>query len=376
MSFKQIIAAQIESRKLDADPQQQALIDALDTLEQALIAHEKRPQKSWLARLKERCLGAQQAAKGDENIAADTIKGLYIWGGVGRGKTHLMNVFFEQLPINGKWRVHFHRFMLWVHEQNGQLAEQVNPLALIAKQVAAKNKLLCLDEFMVTDIADAMILHGLLKHLYAQGVVLVTTSNSAPDRLYLDGIQRDSFLGAIRLLNQHSYVIEVPGDKDFRTRKWLFDKIYYSPLGKSAQAGLKNCYHQLTKTTALNPKLLTVAGREIKALSVNDGVAWFDFAQLCRSYRSQMDYIQVVNQFDTLIISKVPVLFDDDDAAARRLINLIDTAYDYQVKLLISAAVPPAALYQGSALVLPFRRTASRLQAMSTQEYLNAKRQA
>ncbi|MFT5258715.1 MAG: cell division protein ZapE [Saprospiraceae bacterium] len=369
MSFKETIAGLVDSGQLDADTQQRSLIDSLANLYIELEAAQNKPPKSWLSRLSVNWLGDSKQLNNEQQ------KGLYIWGGVGRGKTHLMNLFFEQVPITEKWRIHFHRFMLWVHEQNGKLANQTNPLELIAKQVSDKNKLLCLDEFMVTDIADAMILHGLLKHLYAQGVVLVTTSNTAPNNLYLDGIQRDSFMGAIRLLNQHSHVIEVSGDKDFRTREWVFDEIYYSPLDEKASAGLKRCYHQLTGATELTPKPLPIAGRPIQAVSVADGLAWFEFDELCRTYRSQMDYIQVANQFDTLIVSNIPVLKDDDDPAARRLINLIDTAYDYQVKLLLSAEAPPNALYRGSKLAMPFQRTASRLWEMSTQKYLTAKRE-
>lgn len=368
--FKQTINKLIDSGQLDNDPAQKSLIDSLDRLFGELGGYQPQAQQQTVVSL----LKSKLFGRSSE-VQAESIKGLYIWGGVGRGKSHLMNVFFDQLPITQKWRIHFHRFMLWVHEQNGQLADQVNPLELIAKQVSDKNKLLCLDEFMVTDIADAMILHGLLKPLYAQGVVLVTTSNTAPDNLYLDGIQRDSFMGAIRLLNQQCHVIEVSGDKDFRRREWVFDEIYYSPLDGQASAGLQRCYHQLTGATELAPQSLTVAGRPIQAVSVADGLAWFDFDQLCRSYRSPMDYIQIANQFDTLIIANIPLLHKDDDSAAQRLINLIDTAYDYHVKLLFSGAAAPDTLYQGNQLTMPFQRAASRIWEMSTESYLTAKRE-
>ncbi len=369
MSFKHTIANLVASGQLDADPQQRSLVDSLDYLQVQLLAAQGDAKQNLFARL------SKHLFSNSGESALESINGLYIWGGVGRGKTHLMDIFFEGLPITEKWRIHFHRFMLWVHEQNGQLADQVNPLQLIAKQVSDKNKLLCLDEFMVNDIADAMILHGLLTHLYARGVVVVTTSNIPPDELYAGGIQRDSFMGAIALLKDNSHIIEVSGDKDFRTREWVFDEIYYSPLGEQAHAGLLRCYHQITSATSLAPKTLTVAGRTINAVSTHDGLAWFEFDELCRTYRSQMDYIQIANQFNTLMLANVPKLFNDDDEAARCLINLIDTAYDYQVKLLLSADAPPEDIYQGNKLTMPFKRTASRLWEMSTKTYLTAKRE-
>ena len=295
---------------------------------------------------------------------------VYAWGGVGRGKTFLMNTFFEAAPTDSKWRIHFHRFMLWVHEQKGQLADTQDPLKLVAKQVSSKNRLLCLDEFMVTDIADAMILHRLLKHLYDQGVVLVTTSNIEPDGLYLNGLQRDLFLPAIELLKQNSIVMEVDGGKDFRRQAWVCDEIYFSPLGMEAEQGLTYCHTQLTGLPDPVPTTLDVAGRPVDAISIVGDVAWFDFNTLCKTYRSQKDYIQLSNQFSTLIVSDVPELGAEDDAAARRFINLIDTAYDHGVNLLVSADRPPDSIYTGTQLEHPFKRTASRLWEMSTLEYL------
>lgn len=355
--FEEKIGQLIEAGDLIEDESQREVIAELDRLSVELEAYAVRQPGAltrWMGR----------------NRPVRAPSGIYIWGGVGRGKTHLMNVFFETAPTNYKWRIHFHRFMLWVHEQNGQLAAMQNPLREVARQVANKNRLLCLDEFMVTDIADAMILHQLLKHLFDLGVVLVTTSNIHPDGLYHNGIQRDLFLPAIELIKRNSVVIEVDGGEDFRRQAWVCEEIYYSPLGPEADRGLAECHGQLTGLPEPAPTVLEVAGRNIDAVSVAGDVAWFDFDAICRTYRSQKDYIQLSNRFSTLIVSNVPAMGSDDDAAARRFINLIDTAYDYGVNLLVSAAAPPDSIYTGSDLERPFKRTASRLWEMSTPTYL------
>ena len=357
MSFSELIQARIEAGEMLEDTAQAPLVAELSRLSSELesyVVSQPGALIRWMGRSK----------------PVATPPGVYIWGGVGRGKTYLMNAFFELAPTDFKWRIHFHRFMQWVHEQNGQLAGMQDPLKHVAQQVSNKNRLLCLDEFMVTDIADAMILHRLLKHLFEQGVVLVTTSNIEPDSLYYNGIQRESFLPAIELLKQRSVVVEVEGGLDFRKQAWVCEEIYYSPLGQAAQEGLAHCHTQLTGLPNPVPTKLSVAGRTIDAISAVEGVAWFDFHAICQTYRSQKDYIQLSNQFNTLIVSDVPELGAEDDAAARRFINLIDTAYDYGVNLLVSAAKPPDSIYTGLHLERPFKRTASRLWEMSTPAYL------
>lgn len=360
-NFKALIRARIAEGEMQDDAEQAGLIDELSRLSDALAASEYL-FNGWRSKIRRTTTPVKMPL------------GVYVWGGVGRGKTHLMNAFYEAVPTQYKWRIHFHRFMLWVHEQNGKLAGEQDPLKHIAKKVSVKNRLLCLDEFMVTDIADAMILHRLLKHLYHQGVVIVTTSNIEPDGLYHNGLQRDLFLPAIELIKRHSAVIEVRGSSDFRKQAWICEEIYYSPLGEEADQGLARCHTQLTGYPEPRPTQLMVAGRSIDAISVADDVAWFDFKNICQTYRSQKDYIQLSNQFSTLIVSDVPELGPDDDAAARRFINLIDTAYDYGVNLLVSAAKPPDSIYTGLHLQRPFKRTASRLWEMSTPGYLTRPR--
>ena len=357
-SFKAQMLAQIKAGEVLEDAAQLELISELSRLCDKLRVYE-RNFSGWRSRLRR------------ADYRPDKVpEGVYAWGGVGRGKTYLMNAFYQAAPTTHKWRIHFHRFMLWVHEQKRALAGEQDPLKYIAREVSNKSRLLCLDEFMVTDIADAMILHRLLRYLYLQGVIIVTTSNIEPDSLYLNGLQRDQFLPAIELIKQHSVVIEVGGENDFRKRVWLCDELYYSPLGEAAEQGLTYCHAQLTGYPEPRPMQLMLAGRTVEAISVVDDMAWFDFKTICQTYRSQNDYIQLTNQFNTLIVSDVPELGAEDDAAARRFINLIDTAYDHGVNLLVSAATPPDSIYTGSQLAQPFKRTASRLWEMSTPAYI------
>jgi len=361
MSFKTLINARVAAGDMIADAQQAELVDALSRLSNNLAAYEQK-KTGWRGKLIRRG-------------GAEAPRGVYVWGGVGRGKTLLMNAFYEAAPTQSRWRIHFHRFMLWVHEQKDQFAGQQDPLKHIARQVSSRNRLLCLDEFMVTDIADAMILHRLLLHLYQQGVVIVTTSNIEPDGLYHNGIQRDLFLPAIELIKRNSEVIEVGGNSDLRKQAWMCEEIYYSPLGEKADQGLAHGHTRLTGFSEPRPARLMIAGRPIEAISVADDLAWFDFETICQTYRAQKDYIQLTNQFNTLIISNVPELGPEDDEAARRFINLIDTAYDHGVNLLVSAARPPDKIYTGSQLAHPFKRTASRLWEMSTPGYLTRPKQ-
>lgn len=362
MNFKTLMQARIAAGELQDDAAQAELIQALSRLAEALAESEHR-FNGWRSKLRRAATPAKMP------------RGVYAWGGVGRGKTCLMDAFYAAVPTQYKWRIHFHRFMLWVHEQNKTLAGEQDPLKYVARKVSARNRLICLDEFMVTDIADAMILHRLLKHLYHQGVVMVTTSNIEPDGLYHNGLQRDLFLPAIELIKQHSVVVEVGGSSDYRKQTWISEEIYYSPLGEQANQGLSRCHAKLTGYPEPMPTQLKVSGRLIAAISVVDDVAWFDFNNICQTYRSQKDYIQLSNQFSTLILSDVPALGPDDDAAARRFINLIDTAYDHDVNVLISAAMPPDSIYTGLHLQSPFKRTASRLWEMSTLEYLTRPRE-
>lgn len=297
------------------------------------------------------------------------VAGLYMWGGVGRGKTWLMDLFYDSLPDDQKKRIHFHHFMAKVHQELAARPDERNPLPSIAKTWAADYRVLCFDEFFVSDIADAMLLSGLLQALFDEGITLVATSNVAPDDLYREGLQRAKFLPAINALKAHTKSIHVDGDKDFRLRHLQRSKIYLHPLNNHAEQSLQEAYQRLSGQTEHSGDL-RVNGRTIKARHCNDGVIWFGFEALCEQARSTDDYIKIAHEFNTVILSDVPQLDESNADAARRFINLIDEFYDRNVKMLISAAKPIDELYSGKRLAFEFQRTSSRLTEMQSLDYL------
>ena len=301
---------------------------------------------------------------------AAPIKGLYFWGGVGRGKTYLMDTFFDTLPFDDKLRAHFHRFMQRVHRELKSLAGEKNPLVAVADRIADEARVICFDEFFVSDITDAMILAGLFERLFERGVVLVATSNIVPDQLYKDGLQRARFLPAIALIKQHVDVISVDGGVDYRLRALEQAELYHSPLGAAAESSLQASFARLAPEAPLADQALEIEGRNIVARLLADDVAWFEFDELCDGPRSQYDYIELAKIFHAVLISNVPVLGAGRDDQARRFINLVDEFYDRNVKLVLSAAAPLESLYAGGRLEFEFERTQSRLLEMQSQEYL------
>ncbi|MFT4853025.1 MAG: cell division protein ZapE [Bacteroidia bacterium] len=295
---------------------------------------------------------------------------MYFWGGVGRGKTYLMDLFFDALPFANKQRMHFHRFMRHVHQQLQALQGEPNPLLGIADDFAAQYRVLCFDEFFVSDITDAMILAGLLDALLARGVVLVATSNVAPVNLYRDGLQRSKFLPAIALLVAKTTILNVDGGVDYRLRVLQDAEIFHSPLDAAADASLARSFKSLSPNAGRPDVSLEIEGRNIPSRRCGDGVVWFEFSALCEGPRSQNDYIELAMQFQTVLVSNVPQFTPQHEDAARRFISLVDEFYDHNVKLIMSAAVPILALYKGERLVFEFQRTESRLQEMQSQEYL------
>ena len=299
------------------------------------------------------------------------VKGLYIYGGVGRGKTYLMDVFFESLPFENKMRTHFHRFMQRVHSELTQLKMQKNPLELVARKIAAEARIICFDEFFVSDIGDAMILGGLLTELIEEGVTFVTTSNIEPDSLYANGLQRERFLPAIALLKKNTTVVQLDGGVDYRLRSLQQAKIYYSPLGPEADAELLRSFSRLADHgEVLSDTTVEVLGREIPTRKRAEDIIWFDCEALCGGPRSAYDYIELAKLYQAILLSNVPLFDGSNDDIARRFVSLVDELYDRHVKLIVSAQVPLLALYQGAGLAFVFERTASRLLEMQSEEYL------
>jgi cell division protein ZapE len=299
-----------------------------------------------------------------------STKGLYFWGGVGRGKTFLMDIFFEALPFEKKKRMHFHRFMRYIHQQLRAMQGVANPLHQIAIEFAKETRVLCFDEFFVSDITDAMILAGLLDAMFENGIILVATSNVEPCHLYENGLQRSKFLPAIALIEKFTEVVNVDGGVDYRLRALEDAELYHFPLDAEANISLNSSFTALSPDIGELGVILEIEGRNISAERCGDGVVWFQFPELCEGPRSQNDYIELATIFQTVLISNIPKFTTDNEDSARRFISLVDEFYDHKVKLILSAEVSLLDLYQGSRLIFEFQRTTSRLQEMQSHDYL------
>ena len=303
----------------------------------------------------------------------DLPRGIYMWGGVGRGKSFLMDSFYAVVPVQRKTRLHFHEFMREVHRQLEELKGQADPLDELARRVAKRYRLICFDEFHVSDIADAMILYRLLDRLFNNGVQFLMTSNYDPDTLYPDGLHRDRVLPAIELIKARLDVVNVDAGIDYRRRTLAQVSVYHTPLGAQADRALRAAFSQLAAVPDESP-LLRIEKRELKALRRADGVVWFDFATLCGGPRSQNDYLELASRFHTVVLSDVPQMTPRMASEARRFTWLVDVFYDHKVKLLMSAAVEPEALYIDGPMANEFGRTVSRIVEMQSKEYLEAPR--
>ncbi len=303
----------------------------------------------------------------------DIPRGVYMYGGVGRGKSFLMDCFFNAVPLRRKTRLHFHEFMREVHRELAHMQGTVNPLDALGERIAERYKLICFDEFHVADITDAMILHRLLQALFDHGVGFVTTSNFKPDDLYPDGLHRDRILPAIDLLNANLEVVNVDNGTDYRRRTLERVKLYHTPLGPAADAEMDAAFSALAECQD-EASVLNIEHREIRARRKAGGVVWFDFRALCGGPRSQNDYLEIASQFHTVLLSDVPQMSVNMASEARRFTWLVDVLYDRRVKLILSAAVPPEALYTEGPLSHEFPRTASRLNEMQSAEFMAQER--
>ena len=342
------------------DAAQQMAVEHLQRLHDELVAAERAAPDGVVKRLLAR-FGRERR---------EPIRGLYFWGGVGRGKTYLMDLFYESLPFPRKLRSHFHRFMQRVHRDLRELAGEKNPLDLVARRIADEARVICFDEFFVTDITDAMILGTLFERLFGHGVTLVATSNIVPENLYRDGLQRARFLPAIALLQRHTLVLNVDGGTDYRLRTLQQAELYHSPLDAAAEESLRRSFEALAPEPGLEQQVLEVEGRPLRARRLAEDVIWFDFDELCDGPRSQNDYIELAREYHAVLVGGVPQLGAGKDDQARRFINLVDEFYDRNVKLVLAAAVPLDQLYAGGRLGFEFERTRSRLLEMQSHDYL------
>lgn len=300
----------------------------------------------------------------------ESITGIYFWGGVGRGKTYLVDTFYECLPFENKMRVHFHRFMHRVHEELKTLGGQSDPLKIIAKRFADETCIICFDEFFVSDITDAMILGTLFEELFAHNVTLVATSNIIPDELYRNGLQRERFLPAIKLINLHCDIVNVDSGVDYRLRTLEQAEIFHYPLDQQASENLNHYFKQLSVEVGSQNKIIEINNRELATVQESDGVVHFEFATLCESARSQSDYMELSRIYHTVLLANVTQMNAENDDAARRFIALVDEFYERNVKLIMSAEVPLEDLYSDGRLMFEFKRCLSRLLEMQSHDYL------
>ncbi|AUI85268.1 cell division protein ZapE [Vibrio azureus] len=342
------------------EAQHQAVV-ALDNLYHAIVEFQSTPPPT---------LTTWQKLLGKKAVKPAPPKGLYFWGGVGRGKTYLMDTFFELLPTQRKMRVHFHRFMHRVHNEMKRLKDVENPLSIVADRFKQEADIVCFDEFFVSDITDAMILATLLQEMFKREMVLVATSNIEPENLYRNGLQRARFLPAIEMILQRCEVINVDSGIDYRLRTLQQAEIYHYPLDEQASVNLKKYYHQLTGERKATVDRIDINHREITVVEANDEVLFATFEQLCQTPRSQNDYIELSRLYHTVLLADVKQMHSKMDDAARRFIALVDEFYERHVKLIISAEVPLESLYLNGQLEFEFKRCLSRLVEMQSYEYL------
>ena len=353
MAVRELFAATLAERGYTADPAQLHALDSLERCENEWADYKAR-RSNALTKL----------------ISRPPIpRGVYMYGGVGRGKSFLMDCFFNAVPLQRKTRLHFHEFMREVHRELAELHGTVNPLQELGKLMARRYRLICFDEFHVSDVTDAMILHRLLEALFENRVSIITTSNFKPDDLYPNGLHRDRILPAIELLKARLEVVSVDNGTDYRQLTLGQVGLYHTPLGVAADAAMTDAFERLAEAKEESP-LLRIEHRELRARRRAGGVVWFDFKELCGGPRSQNDYLELATQFHALLLSGVPQMSPRNASEARRFTWLVDVLYDRRVKLILSAEVEPEALYTEGPLAHEFPRTVSRLREMQSAEFL------
>ncbi len=340
------------------DPAQVELVSFLHELQQELQARMA----------SRRGLGSLFGRKRSQDYGG--VRGAYIWGGVGRGKTFIMDLFFDTLLVDARKRIHFHRMMHDVHHRLKSLNDIEDPLDKVAHDIARDTRVLCFDEFFVSDIGDAMILARLLDGLFRRGVTLVTTSNSPPSELYKDGLQRARFVPAIELLETYTQVLNLDGGTDYRLRLLQQAGTYLTPHDQGAEEKLRHFFEDSASSEIQSDRSLDINGRAIRTRHCAKGIAWFDFYEICDGPRSQADYIEIARWYPTVLVSGVPVFDPTRENQARRFIALVDEFYDRHVKLILSADAAIDGLYRGNRLMFEFDRTASRLIEMQSVDYL------
>ena len=300
------------------------------------------------------------------------VKGVYLWGGVGIGKTFVMDLFYDALPFQEKMRNHFHGFMQGVQEGLRTYQGAQNPLELVASDIANKARVLCFDEFFVSDIADAMILERLFSSLFAKGVVLIATSNIAPENLYLTGLHRRRFLPAIALIESHSHVIDVKSHQDYRFRTLEQDSAYFKSQNKASNQAMLTRFNQISGNNLIEKEgVITIEHRQIQTRYLSNTAIWFDFNQICHTPRSQVDYLKITEQFTHVFISDVPIMSEKDKISITYFIYLVDVFYDKHIKLFLSAETSVERLYEAGDKLFEYQRTISRLHEMQSKEWLN-----
>jgi cell division protein ZapE len=353
VGVRQVYEAALAGRGYVTDDAQQRGLAALERCEDEWIAYKSRRANAVTKLL----------------VRPPIPRGVYLWGGVGRGKSFLMDCFFQSVPLQRKTRLHFHEFMREVHRELQDLKGTVNPLDELARRISRRFRLICFDEFHVADVTDAMILHRLLAALFEHRVSFVTTSNFPPHGLYPNGLHRDRILPAIELLENRLEVIDVDGGTDYRRRELQQLPMVHTPLGPAAEAALERTFERLAEARDQTP-VLNIEHREVRAIRRAGGVVWFDFRTLCGGPRSQNDYLELASRFHTVLLSNVPQMPPRLASEARRFTWLVDVLYDRRVKLFLSTAVPVEQLYTEGPLAHEFPRTVSRLHEMQSAEFL------